>query len=89
MDRVSFALAAYVKSRSAFPARLSQLAPNYLPTIPLDPFTDMPFRYAASPTGCTLSSPGEFSPELVPGSQLPRGRPIIVQLSLPPGKFSP
>jgi len=89
MDYLSFALAAYLGGHGAFPARLAQLEPKYLPTIPRDPFTGKPFRYTAGPTGCTISSPGEFPPQLVPGSQLPQGPPIIVHLSLPPGKLSP
>jgi len=89
MDYLSFALAAYLGDHGKFPDRLSQLAPKYLPTIPRDPFTGKPFRYTAGPTGCTISSPGEFPPQFVPRPQLPRGRPIIVHLSLPPGKLSP
>ncbi len=89
LDVLTIAIAEYRDDHSKFPDRLAQLAPKYLPTIPRDPFTGKPFRYTASPTGCTISSPGEFPPQLFPGSQLPQGPPIIVHLSLPPGKFSP
>ncbi|MHB1768237.1 MAG: hypothetical protein ACYCUV_10355 [Phycisphaerae bacterium] len=87
LDMLTTAIAVYRDDHRVFPARLAQLAPKYLPTIPRDPFTGKPFRYVAGPTGCTISSPGEFPPQLVPGSQLPQGRPIIVHLSLPPGEF--
>ncbi len=88
MDYLSFALAAYLGGHGAFPTRLAQLEPKYLPTIPRDPFTGKPFRYTASPTGCTISSPGAFPPQLFPGSQPPQGQPIIVHLSLPPRRAS-
>ncbi len=80
MDHVSFALAAYLKRRGTFPAHLSQLAPKYLPTIPLDPFTEKPFTYTSNPTGCTITSPGKFTP----GKLNMRffGRPVIVRLNM-------
>lgn len=89
MDRLALALAAYLEIHGKFPAHLAQLAPKYLPTIPRDPFTGKPFRYTAGPTGCTISSPGEFPPQFLARPQLPQGPPVIVHLSLPPGKFSP
>ncbi len=85
IDKVCFALAAYLGDHGSFPTRLAQLEPKYLSTIPRDPFTGKPFRYIASPTGCTISSPGEFPPQFLATPQLPRGRPIIVHLSLPSG----
>jgi hypothetical protein len=84
LSRLILALAAYRSDHGAFPNRLAKLAPKYLPDIPHDPFTGKAFTYAAGPTGCTLSSPGEFAPGLIPGAQIPHGRPIVVHLSLPP-----
>lgn len=84
IDKLCFALVAYHGNRGKFPARLAELVPKYLPKIPHDPFTGKSFGYALNPAGCTISSPGEFPPQFLTGSQLPYGRPLIVNLSLPP-----
>ncbi len=86
MDRLSFALAAYLKIHGTFPNRLAELAPQYLPTIPHDPFTDKPFQYTTSPAGCTLRSPGKFARWLTFGGLRYVGRPIVVQMGMPIGK---
>ncbi|MGC9261003.1 MAG: hypothetical protein ACP5I8_13140 [Phycisphaerae bacterium] len=86
MDRLSFALAAYLKTHRKFPDHLTELTPKYLPEIPHDPFTDQPFQYSSQPTGCMISSPRKFPPQLAFEAQLQYGRPIVVHLSLPPEK---
>ena len=85
LDRLSLGLAAYLNAHKAFPNRLSELVPNFLPAVPQDPYTNKPFAYATGPQGCTLFSPGGFSPPINPGVALPPARPITVHLSLPPG----
>ena len=85
LDRLSLALAAYLEAHQVFPPRLSQLVPKFLPAIPQDPYTNKPFAYATGPQGCTLSSPGGYSPPINTGVTLPPARPITVHLSSSPG----
>ncbi len=85
LDRLSLALAAYLEAHQVFPPRLSQLVPKFLPAIPQDPYTNKPFAYATGPQGCTLFSPGGYSPPINTGVTLPPARPITVHLSSSPG----
>ena len=45
MTRVFLALRCYQLERGRLPAALSELAPDYLDEMPLDPFTEAPFGY--------------------------------------------
>ncbi len=82
LDRLSLGLAAYLEAHRAFPHRLSQLAPKFLPAIPHDPFTNKLFQYSTGPHGCTLASPAEFVSPINPGVAPMYSRPIVVHLSL-------
>ena len=55
---VAFALAAFKKDNGQFPARLDDLAPKYLPTIPNDLFSDKPLIYRLEDKGYLLYSVG-------------------------------
>lgn len=44
--------------QNAYPATLSELTPNYLATLPEDPFTGNSFRYDLTESGYVLYSPG-------------------------------
>ena len=44
-------LAGYKQKKGSFPADLSQLTPEFLPTIPVDPATNKPFSYAPADNG--------------------------------------
>ena len=81
MVRLGFALAGYRKTAGRFPARLAELAPKFIALIPHDPFTDKPFKYTTGPTGCTISSPGEFPPAINPGEAAFRWKPITIHFS--------
>ena len=41
---IKLALRAYELDHGALPQSLSQLVPDYLPTVPIDPFSDKPFH---------------------------------------------
>ena len=58
LSQVALALAAYKSDHHAFPAKLAELAPEYLPAIPLDSFVDKPLVYFTTPNGYTLYSVG-------------------------------
>ena len=56
---ISFALRAYQQEHKQYPETLSNLSPDYLLTIPLDPFADsLPFKYLRTNTGYLLYSIG-------------------------------
>ena len=48
----------YRTEHGSYPASLDSLAPNYLPTLPEDPFTGKPFLYRPTETGYLLYSAG-------------------------------
>jgi hypothetical protein len=52
------AIRAYWLERGHLPARLSNLVPDYLPQVPLDPFGGGEFVYRPTPTGFQLCSAG-------------------------------
>ena len=58
LTRISLALAGYQAEHNEYPAILDALAPTWLPALPTDPFTDLPFHYAKTPTGYRLYSVG-------------------------------
>lgn len=52
--RIGLALAAYRADRGAFPAKLDDLAPNYLPAVPRDPHTNRALHYRREGGGYLL-----------------------------------
>jgi hypothetical protein len=55
---VAFALAAYQRDNDRYPAKLDDLAPKYLATVPDDLFSGKPLIYRPSPTGYLFYSVG-------------------------------
>jgi len=53
------ALAQYAADHGAPPAQLAELAPNYLPKVPDDPFSELPMVYRTEPAGYVLYSVGQ------------------------------
>jgi hypothetical protein len=51
------AVQAYWREHDALPDRLSQLVPDYLPAVPVDPLTDQPPAYEVNEQGFLLYSP--------------------------------
>jgi hypothetical protein len=55
---LAFALHAFKKDAGKFPAKLADLAPNYLPTVPDDLFSGKPLIYKPTDSGYLLYSVG-------------------------------
>jgi hypothetical protein len=55
---IESALAAYYRDHGAQVRALAKLAPDQLPTLPVDPFSGEAFRYILSPEECLVYSPG-------------------------------
>jgi hypothetical protein len=55
---IAFALAAFRAEHGRYPAKLDDLAPKYLPTVPNDLFADKPLIYRSSEHGYLLYSVG-------------------------------
>jgi len=58
LTQVALALAVYKAAHGAYPAALTDLSPDELASVPLDPFVDRPFVYAPTAKGFTLYSVG-------------------------------
>ncbi len=58
LNLLGYALAAYRAEHREYPERLSQLVPDYLSELPMDPFTDTPFCYEKEDRGFLLYSFG-------------------------------
>jgi hypothetical protein len=43
--RLALALQEYRRSAGEYPERIERIAPEVMPLVPADPFTDKPFRY--------------------------------------------
>ena len=56
MRRLAFLLAAYRADHDEYPAKLSQLRPDYLRKLPLDPFSAKPYHYHCGKRGYLLYS---------------------------------
>jgi hypothetical protein len=54
MAETAVALRRYRLDRGSYPDALSQLVPQYLPWVPLDPFTGRPLEYAQQASGFEL-----------------------------------
>ena len=63
LTRTAAALAAWkadqAAGEAAYPETLAALVPQYLPAVPLDPFTDQPFIYERRGAGYLLASVGD------------------------------
>ena len=55
---VCLALERYRQAKHAWPATLDALAPDYLSSVPLDPFDGKPLRYRQLPDGLVVYSVG-------------------------------
>lgn len=55
---IGLALAAYRARHEEYPAELSELVPDYVAEVPLDPYTDAPFVYQLNGTGYILYALG-------------------------------
>ena len=55
---VAFAMAAYHRDNGRYPAKLADLAPNYLPTVPGDIFSGKPLIYRPAANGYLFYSVG-------------------------------
>lgn len=53
------ALAIHEAETGRFPARLADLAPKYIKTLPTDPYSKKPLRYRREGKGCIVYSAGE------------------------------
>ncbi|HEY4328542.1 MAG TPA: hypothetical protein VGN88_02310 [Phycisphaerae bacterium] len=58
LARISLALASYHADKGAYPVTLAPLAPEYIPAIPTDAFTEEPLHYKADAGGYLLYSVG-------------------------------
>jgi hypothetical protein len=58
LARLSLAIARHREERGAFPARLSDLAPDFLPAIPADAYSGHAFRYIVKDGAATVYSIG-------------------------------
>lgn len=73
----AFALLAFHSERGAWPEALSELVPEYVSRVPIDPCCAEPLRYRRTTTGCLLYSigpdgvPNGGVPEPVPGLEPP------------------
>ncbi|MFL5339522.1 MAG: hypothetical protein ACJ8F7_05075 [Gemmataceae bacterium] len=55
---VGVAAERFRRGQNRWPASISELAPNYLPAVPLDPFDGKPLRWRKDPAGFTVYSVG-------------------------------
>jgi hypothetical protein len=58
MNELVFALAAYRAEQGEYPAELVKICPEYVKSLPEDPFGTGPFRYKREPQGYVLYSVG-------------------------------
>ena len=59
MEKLAIALAWFKAEKGRYPAKLAELAPGYLPTIPADRFSPDPLIYRAADGGYIVYSVGE------------------------------
>lgn len=83
---LTFALAAYRADAGVYPAKLADLAPKYLATVPNDLFTDNPLVYKRSDNGYLLYSVGANGKDDggATFSDDPKGDDVVVRM--PPAK---
>jgi hypothetical protein len=58
LTELSLALALFKADHGAYPATLAELAPQYLPAVPNDIFSDQPLKYSRTENAYTLYSVG-------------------------------
>ena len=58
MSQIALALAAFKDEKGAFPQKLAELAPGYLPKVPNDLFIGQPLKYSRTANGYLLYSVG-------------------------------
>jgi len=58
LARAAVALARYKSDNGAYPSSLAELAPEYLPQIPIDPCDGTPLKYTPNGKGYTIYSSG-------------------------------
>jgi len=85
---VAFALAAYQRDHGAYPAKLDELAPKYLASVPLDLFTGKALVYRPAADGYLLYSCGPDGRDDLGRTEddNPSGDDITVRMPLPPRK---
>jgi hypothetical protein len=72
----------YRRKTGAWPQRLSELAPAYLPAEPLDPFSGQPSRYRACADGVEVSSVGDGKGNRALQFMLGAGKPTDLNLAV-------
>ena len=84
--QVAFALAAYRSDNGHYPAKLEDLAPKYLPSIPADLFSGKPLIYRPTENGYLLYSvgPNEKDDGGRTADDAPPGDDLVVRMPLPP-----
>ena len=58
VTRLAVALAGYRADRGQYPEKLDDLTPDYVKSVPPDPFTDQPLIYRVTADGYLLYSVG-------------------------------
>ena len=80
LTQLAYALAGYRARYGSYPQKLSQLAPRYIPKVPMDLFSGRSFRYEADLEDCLLYSVGSNGKD--DGGQTfdsrPRGDDIVI-----------
>jgi hypothetical protein len=61
---VESALIAFHDRKGIYPSELAELMPDYITTIPCDPFTGGSFKYRQTPSGFIVYSPGPTGQDL-------------------------
>ena len=86
--QIAFALAAYQKDTGKYPAKLADLAPKYLATVPDDVFTGKPLTYKPAEKGYLFYSVGQNGKDDEGRwhDDSPPGDDLGVRLPLPPFK---
>jgi hypothetical protein len=64
MDKTEFILAAWHADHGGYPAALTELVPDYLISVPIDPFDGQPLRYQQTANGYKLWSIGSMQMSL-------------------------
>lgn len=70
------ALHCYKQDKGQYPDELSQLVPDYLQHIPLDPFTDSPVKFASHPEKEDMMSvytEGKYGSDYLPNHKISQG----------------
>jgi hypothetical protein len=88
-DETIACLEAYRKEKGSYPVSLAKLVPDYMPDLPLDPWTGKPLIYRLTPPRYTLYAVG---PNGVDDGGVTEGRgsmePDLVIVPIPPPRQS-